>query len=82
MKINPLPNHGGPAVSIVIKEETSESIKRVDDVKTLMSVVLRKIEQHGFLVGIHDNHVVYEFDPDSFDVLKGCVQNLMNQGLI
>lgn len=36
MKTNALPNHGGPVVSVVIDEETAESVKRVDDVKNPM----------------------------------------------
>ncbi|XP_050893526.1 uncharacterized protein LOC127100414 [Lathyrus oleraceus] len=45
VKTNPLPNHSGAAVNAVIKEETVESILRVEE-------------------------------------LKGCVQELMDQGLI
>lgn len=58
MKTNPLPNHGGPTVSIVIEEETAEFVKRDDDVKTMMSVVLKKLEQFGFLVGIHEDCIM------------------------
>lgn len=82
MKTIPLPNHGGPAVSVVIEEEIAESIKRDDDVKTPMSVVSKKLEQFGFLVGIHEDYVVCESDLDSCNDMKGCVQELMNQGLI
>lgn len=82
MEINPLPNHGGPVVSVVIEEEIAESLKRDGDLKTLMSVVLKKLEQFGFLVDIHEYCIVCESDPDSCDKLKGCVQELMNQGLI
>ena len=35
---------------------------RVDE--NSMSMVLRKLEQHGFLDDIHDYYPVYEFDPD------------------
>lgn len=82
MKTNPLPNNGGPTVSVVIEEETVKSFKMADKVKTLMSVVLKKIKQFGFLVGIHEDCFVCEFDPDNCNILKGCVQELMNQGLI
>lgn len=50
--------------------------------KTLTSVVLNNLEQFEFVVGIHEYYAVCEFDPDSCDKLKGCVQELMNQGLI
>ncbi|XP_050889272.1 uncharacterized protein LOC127094487 [Lathyrus oleraceus] len=82
VKTNPLPNYGGPIVSAVIEEETVESVERVDDVKTPMLVVLKKLEQFGFLVGIHEDYVIFKPDPDYYDVLKGCMQDLMNQGLI
>ncbi|XP_050909269.1 uncharacterized protein LOC127123047 [Lathyrus oleraceus] len=51
MKMNPLPNHGGSTVNTVIDEETIESVLRVDDVKTPLSVVLKRLEQFGFLAG-------------------------------
>ncbi|XP_050920010.1 uncharacterized protein LOC127137604 [Lathyrus oleraceus] len=82
VKINPLPNHGGSAVNVVIEEETTESIPRADDVKTPLSVVLKRLEQFGFLVGIHDDCAVCEYDPDNCNELSGCVQELMDQGLI
>ncbi|XP_050889365.1 uncharacterized protein LOC127094590 [Lathyrus oleraceus] len=49
VKTNPLPNHGGATVNVVVKEETNKSILRAEDVKTLMSVVLQRFEQFGFL---------------------------------
>lgn len=50
--------------------------------KTMISVVVRKLEEHGFLNSIHNSCVVCESDPDCCDVLKVYVQNLMNQGLV
>lgn len=50
--------------------------------KTLMSVVMENLNEHGFLEGIHDNCVVCDSDPDSCDDLKGCVHNLMNRGMM
>ncbi|XP_050909909.1 uncharacterized protein LOC127123752 [Lathyrus oleraceus] len=44
VKMNPLPNHGGSTVNAVIKEETSEIVLRADDVKTPLSVVLKRLE--------------------------------------
>ncbi|XP_050889350.1 uncharacterized protein LOC127094573 [Lathyrus oleraceus] len=82
VKTNPLPNHGGSAVNVVVEEETTESILKVDDVKTLMSFVLKRLEQFGFLAGIHDDCAVCEYDPDNCDELRGCIQELMDQGLI
>lgn len=54
-KIKPLLNHGGPTINVIIKEETTKYVKRTDDVKTPMSNVLKKHEQFGFLVGIHED---------------------------
>ena len=50
--------------------------------KILMSVVMKNLKEHGFLEGVHDNCVICESAPDYCDVLKGCVQNLMNQGIM
>lgn len=44
VKMNPLPNHGGSIVNVVIEEETAESVLRADDVKTPLSVVLKRLE--------------------------------------
>ncbi|XP_050915718.1 uncharacterized protein LOC127130797 [Lathyrus oleraceus] len=82
VKTNPLPNHGGAAVNAVIEEENAESVLRAEEVKTSMSVVLQRLEQFGFLVGIHDDCEICKFDPDNCDKLRDCVQELMDQGLI
>ncbi|XP_050896761.1 uncharacterized protein LOC127103553 [Lathyrus oleraceus] len=82
VKTNPFQNHGGASVNIVVEEETTESILRVEDVKTPMSVVLQRLEQFGFLAGIHDDCAVCEYDPDNCVELRVCVQELMDQGLI
>lgn len=44
VKMNPLPNHGGAAVNPVVKEETTESVLRAEDVKTPLSVVSKRLE--------------------------------------
>ncbi|XP_050877300.1 uncharacterized protein LOC127081056 [Lathyrus oleraceus] len=44
VKMNPLPNHGGSIVNVVIEEEGAESVLRADDVKTPLSVVLKRLE--------------------------------------
>ncbi|XP_050878511.1 uncharacterized protein LOC127082315 [Lathyrus oleraceus] len=82
VKTNPLPNHGGAAINTVIKEENVESILRDEEAKTSMSVVLQRLERFGFLEGVHDDCAVCEFDPDNCDKLRGCVQELTDQGLI
>ncbi|XP_050916384.1 uncharacterized protein LOC127131511 [Lathyrus oleraceus] len=58
VKTNPLPNHSGASVNVVIEEKSTEVILRVEEVKTTMFVVLRKLEQFGFLEGVHDDCTV------------------------
>lgn len=65
VKTNPLPNHDGPTVNVVIEEEVVEPVRWADDVKTPLSVVLRRLEQFGFLAGVHDDYAVCEYDPDN-----------------
>lgn len=77
-----MPNHNGPTITAIIEEEIVESVRGVIDVKTSMSLVVEKLKEHGFLEGIHDNYVVCDLDPDSCDVSKGYVQNLMNKGMV
>ncbi|XP_050883676.1 uncharacterized protein LOC127086894 [Lathyrus oleraceus] len=81
VKTNSLPNHDGATVHTVIKEESTKVVLRVEEVKILMSIVLQRLEQFGFLEGVHDDCTVCEFDPDNCEQLKGCVQGLMDQGL-
>lgn len=50
--------------------------------KNLMSVVVKNLKEHGFLEGVHDNCTMCESDPDCCDVLKCCVQNMMNLGMV
>lgn len=78
VKTNPLPNHDGPTVSVVIEEESAEPVKRVDEAKTLLSVVLRKLEEFGFLEGVHNDCSMCESDLDGSKQLRECVQELMN----
>ena len=44
VKMNPLPNHDGSVVNAAIKEETTEFVLTADDVKTPLSVVLKRLE--------------------------------------
>lgn len=44
VKTNPMSNHNGSAVSVVIDEDIVESVRRVINVKTLMSMVVRNLE--------------------------------------
>ncbi|XP_050919706.1 uncharacterized protein LOC127137279 [Lathyrus oleraceus] len=60
MKTNPFPNHGGSAVNAIIEEETAEFVLPTDDVKTPSSVVLKRLEQFGFLAGIHEDCAAIE----------------------
>jgi hypothetical protein len=82
VKKNPLPNHSDASVNAVNEEESTKVILKVEEVKTPMSIVLQRLEQFGFLEGVHDDCVVCEFDPDNCDQLRGCVQELMDQGII
>ncbi|XP_050919291.1 uncharacterized protein LOC127136815 [Lathyrus oleraceus] len=81
VKTNPLSNHGGAAVNTVVEEETTESTLRAEEVKTPMSLVLHRLYQFGFLSGIHYDCAVCKYNPDNCDKLRGCVQELMDQGL-
>lgn len=72
VKTNPLPNHGGATVNAVVEEETTESVLRAEDVKTPLSVVSKRLEQFGFLVGIHNDCTICKYDPDNSDELRGA----------
>ncbi|XP_050876821.1 uncharacterized protein LOC127080547 [Lathyrus oleraceus] len=72
----------GASVNAVIEEESAKVILKVEEVKTQMSIILQRLEQFGFLEGVHDDCTVCEFDLDNCEQLKGCVQELMDQGLI
>ena len=66
----------------MIEEVNAEVILKFEEVKTPMFIVLQKLEQFGFSEEVHGDCTVCEFDPDICEQLKGCVQALMDQGLI
>ena len=70
IKTNHFPNHSGMSVNALIEEASAEVILKVEEVKTPMSVVLQRLEQFGFLVGIHDDCIICEYDPDNCDELR------------
>lgn len=43
MKTNPLPVHNGPVVNAIIEYGCTEVVKEVNEVKTLMTVVVKKL---------------------------------------
>lgn len=47
-----------------------------------MTVVIEKLLEHGFLEGLHGDCVVYNSEPDNYVVLKKCVKDLMNLGVM
>lgn len=44
VKTNPLPNHSDASVNAMIEEVNAKVVLEVEEVKTLMSVVLQKLE--------------------------------------
>lgn len=48
VRTNPLSTHNGPAVSAIIEEEATKSVRGVTNVKTPMRVVIEKLWKHGF----------------------------------
>lgn len=82
VKNNLLPDHGGPTVNVVPKEEETKMASLVGDLKTLLSVISINLQKHGILAGVHDNGDVCKTDPDKYEKLRGCVKELMNQGVI
>lgn len=68
--MNHLPVHNGSSVNVVKEEECTELIREVSKVKTHMPVVQRKMQEHGFLEGLHDGCTVCETEPDECVELK------------
>lgn len=80
VRTNPLHVHNESVVNVINEEECIELVKEVDKVKTLMRVVLRKLQEHGFLEGLHDGCTICE--TDEYIKLKSCMQDLIYQGVI
>lgn len=82
VKTNLLPNHGSLTVNTVLEEEETEVVSLVGDLKTPLSIILANLQKHGVLTGVHDNCDICKTEPDKREELKGCVQELMNQGVL
>lgn len=82
VKTNPFPIHNIFAVNVIEEEECDELVREVDRVKTLMTIALRKLQEHGFLKGLYDGCTVCETEPDEYVEIKSCMQDLINQGVI
>lgn len=57
-------------------------VKEVNEVKTSMTVVVKKLQEHGFLEYLHNDCPICKEESDDCDKLKTCMQELMNQGVI
>lgn len=82
VKTNPLPSHNGLVVNAIDEEGHTEVANEVAKVKTPMMVIIKKLQEHGFLKDPHNNFCVCEIEPNQCDGLKSCVQSLMSQGVI
>lgn len=82
MKTNHFPNHGSLTVNTVLEEEETEVVSLVGDLKTQLSIILENLQEHGILDGVYDNCDICKTEPDKCEELKGCVQELMNQGVL
>lgn len=55
-------------------------VSLVGDLKTPLSFISANLQKHGVLVGDHGNCDICKTNLDKCEELKGCVQELMNQG--
>lgn len=82
VKTNHLYVHNGLTVNVIEEEEYTEVVREVPKVKTPMIIVLKKLQEHGFLEGLHDGFTICETESDECVRLKSCVQYLINQRVI
>lgn len=47
-----------------------------------MAVVMKKLQENGFLEDLHNDCPICEAEPDDYDKSKSCMQEIMNQGMI
>lgn len=47
-----------------------------------MLIVMKKLQDHDFLKGLHNDCSVCQVEPDYCDELKNYIQSLMDQGVI
>lgn len=73
VKTNPLFVHNRPVVNVIEEEECTKLVRNVSKGKTYMEVFVKKLQEHGFLEGLHDSCMVYEAKPDECGELKSCV---------
>lgn len=65
--------HNGVVVNAIIEEECVEIVKEVTEGKTQMMIVMKKLQDHGFLRDLYNNCRVCEMELDKYDKLKGYV---------
>lgn len=70
VKANPLPNHGNQTLHAILKEDHTEVVSLVDDVKTVWSSISVSMQKHGVLAGIHDNYEVCKSESNRCENLK------------
>lgn len=57
-------------------------VKEVNEIKKLMTVVMKKLQEYGFLEVIRNDCSVCEAEPNDCDKLKSYVQEITNQWVI
>lgn len=69
-------------MNAVNKEDGTELIHLVKDVKTQWSIISLSAQKNSALRGVHGNCKVCKTESRRCEELKDCVQELMNQGVL
>ena len=82
MQVNPLPEHGGPSVSMVEVYPKEYLIYDVNLVKSSLVDMHAKLCKVGLFRDDHTNFQLCEQNPEGCALVKKDIQSLMDQGIL
>jgi hypothetical protein len=82
VKNNPLLGYNGPNINVVEEGADFDDIKKVEDVRTPLSMVHSRLAKCGLIKGTHFNCEECALSPKGCQLVKKQVQELINQGIL
>ncbi|XP_050890888.1 uncharacterized protein LOC127096349 [Lathyrus oleraceus] len=79
---NPMLGHVGLVLNAIGESEDHILIRKVDQVKTPMTRIPKKLIVYGLFKNLHANCKVCLFNPEQCEKMKRCLKKMMDQGLV
>lgn len=78
----PIPRHGGPTINAVEGLDENVLNQMVDQVRTPMSRIREELIGYKAFEELHANCKICLTSPDTRGRMNGCLQQMMNEGLV